>query len=166
MRLPLTKAELRKTQKFFDHLAFRYGLPQEAEDAAQTYHLKRLEGSALHQRPGFAFIDYIRSVRGDDREGRKPPQFLSERTLNRQAYGANEDLRLIWVDFQRLAEALQPMDRALVTLHVFFGLEFRELGLAFGFTESQACRRFGQAVEAMVGPGVHQKRRSRRKNEA
>ena len=46
---------------------------------------------------------------------------------------------------------LEPTERAVIVLHYKWGLDLKEIGDCFGFSESRACRIKQQALESMRG---------------
>lgn len=116
--------------------ACRKGHRADAEDFAQDYALKQLEGSK--QPAKFALIDWLRATYGETRtdNGRK-----SRRPKLRSYEDHPVGITLPQAEEEMMAkqalDLLDEKERAVVILYFVWGFSLMEIGHVFGVTESR-----------------------------
>lgn len=163
----MEKKEFDRFNKVVSIVARKLGFSSEAEDIASHIMLKKLDGGGQKQNVYYSVIDYLRTHglgtrRGEPRKSYFP---LSDNDGEETAdvimalsYGnrtTSRDVRDSLADFEKTIELckLRKEDRAVLVLYYVYGFELKEIGIAFGISES-AISQWKTSLEEKIKPKI------------
>lgn len=126
----------------------KFNKPELADDFVQFSAEALLRGRKATV--GQLFIDFIRQEFGDSRKTKRPERLKFNNSLQWEDWMDQEVVDKHDLDFTKMVDKFEGMDRSILILHYVWGMTLKEIGYAVGLSESGVSLRFTDINKRLV----------------